>query len=178
MAKEQQAKKDLPLYKKNWFQNVIWVIALLIIFLVLRPFMQGDVVEGKAPNFIVETITGETINLEELQGKSVLVHFWATWCPICEIELKRVDKISEDHRVIKIATQSGSNKELLVYAAAKGINPANIVNDSSGKLMQLYGAKAVPANFIIDKDGYIRFIEVGYTTSFGLRVRLWALNWF
>ncbi len=56
------------------------------------------------------------------------------------------------------------------------MNTANILNDEDGSLMELFGAKAVPASFIIGPDGKIEFIEVGFSTGFGLKLRLWILK--
>jgi len=169
-------KSAISFFQKNWVQNIIWVIAFFILFLILRPFMQGDVAEGQAPSFIAETINKQQINLADYRGKPVLVHFWATWCPICEIELEGIEDIAKDYQVIKVATSSGSNQELINYANKNGMNTQNIINDADGELMKRYGAKAVPASFIIDKDGQIKFIEVGFTTSYGLKARLWSLE--
>lgn len=171
-----ESKETSSFFKKNWVQNSIWGIGFLIIFLILRPFMQGDVAEGIAPNFTTESITGQTINLTDYQGKPVLIHFWATWCPICELELDGIEAVAKDYQVIKIATSSGSNHELIEYAKKNGMALDNIVNDEDGELMRLYGAKAVPASFVVDETGQIQFIEVGFTTSYGLKARLWSLK--
>ncbi|MEJ2665466.1 MAG: protein disulfide oxidoreductase, partial [Spirochaetia bacterium] len=52
------------------------------------------------------------------------------------------------------------------------------INDITGKLAGLYGVTGVPSFFILDGKGQIRFIERGYTTSFGLRLRLMLANSF
>lgn len=169
-------EKKTSFLQKNWVQNLLWFAAMLAIFLVLRPYMQGEVAEGKAPNFVAASLTGKQIDLKNVQQKPVLIHFWATWCPICEVELEGIEEISKDYQVIKIATSSGSREELLNYAKTNNMNPDNIVNDQNGSLMKLYGAKAVPASFILDQKGNIQFIEVGFTTTLGLRLRLWSLD--
>ena len=48
-----------------------------------------------------------------------------------------------------------------------------MVNDPDGRLAGAWGVHAVPATFIVDTNGEIRFVEVGYTTGLGLRLRLW-----
>jgi thiol-disulfide isomerase/thioredoxin len=173
---KQQSTQYKAFFKKNWVQNILWLLALLAIFLVLRPFMQGDVAQGQAPSFIAKTITGETINLADFKGEPVLIHFWATWCPICELELDGIEEVAKSYKLIKIATNSGTDEELLAYAKENNMVASTIINDSDSKLMQLYGAKAVPASFMLDKNGEIKFIEVGFTTSYGLKTRLWSLK--
>jgi alkyl hydroperoxide reductase subunit AhpC len=56
-----------------------------------------------------------------------------------------------------------------------------VVNDAEGKISARWGVHAVPASFIIDTEGKIRYVEIGYTTGLGLRFRLWLASfkvWF
>ena len=48
-----------------------------------------------------------------------------------------------------------------------------VLLDTSGELATSFGVKGVPASFILDPNGEITFVESGYTTELGLRVRLW-----
>ncbi len=162
-------------FQKKWLKNSLTVLVFLGIFLLLRAFMQGDVIQGKAPTLQVQTITGNTLDLQALtqQGQPVLVHIWATWCPICDLTKGGVESVAKDYAVINIATQSGSDTELLAFASTNEMNPEIIVNDFDGQWMQIFGAKAVPASFIIAPNGNIAFVEVGFTSAWGLRLRLW-----
>ncbi len=169
--------KSLVFFRKNWVQNVIWVVLFLIVFLALRPFMQGDVIEGQVPYIQTESITSKAFDVQNLQ-KPYLIHFWATWCPICDTTQSGIEALAKDFPVINVATQSGDNEYLLAHAKENGMNPDLILNDKNGDLLRAFGARAVPASFIIDGEGNIRFIEVGFTTGVGLRLRFWWLNVF
>ncbi|WP_019894179.1 protein disulfide oxidoreductase [Hydrogenovibrio halophilus] len=160
-------------WQKHWVKNLLWMLVFLALFLLLRPFMQGDVVEGQAPDFAATTLEGEPVRLSDFKGQAVLVHFWATWCPICEFEIDGIETVAEHWPVINVATQSGSDQTLHDYADKHNMNPAHIVNDADGELFARYGAKAVPATFVVNPEGRIEFVEVGYSTSWGLRARLW-----
>ena len=48
-----------------------------------------------------------------------------------------------------------------------------VMLDTSGELAQSFGVKGVPASFILDTNGEITFVESGYSSELGLRVRLW-----
>ena len=144
----------------------------IALFLVARALMQGDPIEGKAPTISHINISGAAIPVDT--NKPTLIHFWATWCSVCELERSNIESlIEEGHQVLNIATQSGSNEELFAFAQANGMNPKHIINDEHGTLFQQFGARAVPASFFISPDGQIQFIEVGYTTTLGMRLRLW-----
>jgi thiol-disulfide isomerase/thioredoxin len=103
----------------------------------------------------------------------VLVHFWATWCSICRTEQSAIAAIAHDNpNVITLAMQSGSNEEIARYMKEQNID-FPVVNDLHGINSIAWGVHAVPASFIIAPDGRIHFVEVGYTTGIGLRLRLW-----
>lgn len=172
---EEQTSFWQTLWRKNWFKNLLTVILFIVVYLSVRPFMQGEVIHGQAPQMQVTSITGKQIDLQQLtaEGKPVLIHIWATWCPICDVTKGSIEAIAEDYAVINIATQSADDEQLLTYAKANDLNPDIIINDLDGQWMKTFGAKAVPADFIIDPNGDIAFVEVGFTTEWGLRIRLW-----
>ncbi len=166
--------KSIPtkLWQKGWVKNLLTVAVFIIAYLSLRPFMQGEVIHGQVPAIQLESITGEYIDLSQVE-QPTLIHLWATWCPICGVTKSSVESVAEDYRVLNIATQSGDDEQLLQYAKDNNMNPALIINDLDGELMTLFGAKAVPADFIISPGGEIKFVEVGFTSEIGLRLRLW-----
>ncbi|MBC7173859.1 MAG: protein disulfide oxidoreductase [Polyangiaceae bacterium] len=114
---------------------------------------------------------GALIELARAPGEPVLVHFWATWCGVCRAEEGTIDALADDHRVITIATQSGGAAEVGRYLSERGLDFPTVV-DPHGEIARRWGVSAFPTSFVIDADGAIRNIEVGYTTSLGLRARL------
>ncbi|WP_319380854.1 protein disulfide oxidoreductase [Thiomicrorhabdus sp.] len=168
-------EKQPSFWQKNWVKNLLTFGLFITILLILRPYMQGDVIQGKAPDLKLTSLSGQSIDLykELAEGEPVLIHIWATWCPICKFSRDSVESLSEDHKVISIVTQSGNSAEIQAYVQEHQLNPDHLFIDADGKLMQLFGAKGVPADFIIDEEGNIDFVEVGFTTSLGLKLRLW-----
>jgi alkyl hydroperoxide reductase subunit AhpC len=67
---------------------------------------------------------------------------------------------------------SGLTNEVKQYMKEQGIDFPTL-NDPDGSISAAWGVHAVPASFIIAPDGKIQFVEVGYTTEIGLRLRLW-----
>lgn len=161
------------LWQNKWFNNGVWLVGFFIIYLILRPVMQGEVVRDIAPNFSAQNLAGETLQLADFQGKPVLIHFWATWCSICTFSRDGVEKLGKNYQILTIATQSGDLEEMQNYAQQHGLNPQTTLLDPDGKIFKAYGARAVPADFIINKQGEIEFVEVGFSSSWGLRLRLW-----
>lgn len=174
MEQTQNAKSS-KLWHKAWFKNLLTVLVFIAVFFALRPFMQGDVLEGQAPKLQLTSLNGQTLDLQKMndEGEVVLIHIWATWCPICKFSRDGIEDIAADYKVISIATQSGDDEQLLSYARQHQMNADYLVNDLDGSLATQFGAKAVPADFVITPDGEIAFVEVGLTSSIGLRLRLW-----
>lgn len=167
--------ENTTFWKRSWMKNLLTVILFVALYLAVRPFMQGDVIEGHAPTLKLESLSGEVLDLQAMnaQGEPVLIHIWATWCPICTFSRDGIENIAADHKVISIATQSGDDEQLLNYAKEHQMNTSLIVNDLDGAIAKQFGAKGVPADFVIAPDGNIEFVEVGVTSSIGLRLRLW-----
>ena len=67
---------------------------------------------------------------------------------------------------------SGTQEAVVKYMRDQGI-AFPVVNDPDGSLSAKWGVHAVPASFIIAPDGRVRFVEVGYTTGVGIKLRLW-----
>ncbi len=68
--------------------------------------------------------------------------------------------------------QSGHAEEISHYLDQRALD-LRVIADPDGDIARRWGVPAVPASFIIDSDGQIRFRRIGYTTGFGLRARLW-----
>ena len=129
----------------------------------IRFWQQRDIVAGAAPS-----LPGVI-----WQKRPTLVHFWATWCPICKTEQGSIEDLAKDYpNTITIAMQSGEAVAVSKFMREQSLN-FPVVNDADGSISQAWGVHAVPASFIVDGAGQIRFVEVGYTTSWGLRLRLW-----
>lgn len=105
-------------------------------------------------------------------NKPLVVHFWATWCPICALEEKNIQNLSKDYEVVTVAVQSGSNEKISKYLKKNNLS-FNVVNDEFSNLAQQFNIKAFPTTFIYDKNQNLKFSEVGYTSNFGLKLRVW-----
>jgi thiol-disulfide isomerase/thioredoxin len=105
-------------------------------------------------------------------AKATLVVFWASWCPVCKAEEGNIAAVATDRPVVSVAMQSGDAAAVSKHLKERGIALPAIV-DESGALAADWRVRGVPAHFIVDPAGNIRFRVVGYATTLGLRVRLW-----
>ena len=159
--------------KSKWRSIAIEVLLFIAIVAVIPAWQQRDMISGAAPALQGVTLAGQPYKLPAHPDHPVLVHFWATWCPVCRAEQGSITAIAHDNPdVISVAMQSGKPDEVARYMHEQGIVfPA--INDADGSISAAWGVHGVPASFIIAPDGQIRFVEVGYTTGLGLRLRLW-----
>lgn len=159
-------------FNKKVYRWIVEITLILIVLSAARFWMQRDVVSGVAPNISAFMLDGQYFDLYKHKTRPVLVHFWATWCPVCKLEQSNINNIAKDYSVITIAMQSGGNEDLSRFLKDEKLT-FNVINDDSGLLSKKYNIRGVPISFIINKKNEIEFVEVGYTTELGLRARLW-----
>ncbi|WP_304544213.1 redoxin family protein [Sulfurimonas microaerophilic] len=107
--------------------------------------------------------------------KPLLIHFWATWCPTCKLESSNIELLSKYYNVVTIAVNSGSDYEVHSYLKERDLN-FKVVNDTNSELSKIFNIQAYPTTFIYDKKQNLVFGEVGYTSTFGLFLRMWWVD--
>jgi len=159
----------------RWRRRAIEALILVVVIVGIRAWQQRDVVSGSAPSLAGKLLDGSACVLPD--RRPVLVHFWATWCPVCSAEQGSIQSIAQgDYAVVTVAMQSGSPADVAKHLAEQRLD-FPVLNDPDGRVSAAWGVHAVPASFIVDRDGRIRFVEIGYTTEIGLRLRLWLAGW-
>ncbi len=153
------------------------LLIMLLLLLAVEAFLTRESVGSVASAIDTTTIEGQHFSLHQYRGKPAVVHFWATWCPICELEQGMVNRLASEVPMITVAMQSGTPAEVRDYLKQQGVDYP-VVNDERGGLSAQYGVKAVPASFILDGEGRVRFATRGYTTGWGLYIRLWLAGLF
>jgi thiol-disulfide isomerase/thioredoxin len=137
----------------------------------IRFFQTRGMPSGPAPALAGTNLAGEMVSIEEFRGEPVVVYFWASWCGVCKAIAGNVDSLAERTKVIRVAVQSGPAEK--VAAALDPHTPGieRVIVDADGTLAAAWGVGAFPTLFWLDGDSAIRFTEVGYTSSLGMRAR-------
>jgi len=164
--------EKLKYFYSGWRKIVLELLLILVLIVAVRAYQQRDVVTGAAIPLTGQLMDGSVINWNAYKGKPLLLHFWATWCPVCKIEEDSVQSISEDYNVLTVSSWSDDTE---AYMKAKGLS-FKTLEDNDGVWAKHYGIKGVPASFIINSNGKIEFIETGYSSEIGLRLRLWWIE--
>ena len=167
-----EASVTPPQRGRRWWRYAGEALVLLLLLVGVHLWQIRDLPTGLAPPLEGVLLDGSATTLTGMRGQPVLVHFWATWCPVCKLEQGSIAALARDHHVISIAMQSGLKEEVLDHLKRNDLT-FPVINDPDAVHAQRWNVRGVPTSFIIDRAGGIRFIEVGYTTEMGLRLRLW-----
>jgi peroxiredoxin len=115
----------------------------------------------EAPNFALTNPNGEEVALQSLRGKYVLIDFWASWCRPCREENPNVVKMYKKfkNKPFEILGVSLDNDK---FKWTQAIDKDGLiwkhVSDLKGwesSAAELYKVSAIPATYLIDKDGKI-----------------------
>ena len=114
----------------------------------------------QAPEVAFASIKGETIALNSLRGKVVLINFWATDCAVCVKEMPAIAATYEKFQArgfetIAVAMRHDPPNYVLAYAEKNRL-PFKVVFDPIGAHAKAFGdVRLTPTSFLIDKRGAI-----------------------
>ena len=119
---------------------------------------EGD----RLPDLEAFTLEGE---IPDLEGRVVLVDFWASWCAPCKASFPALDEIEAPYRDqglvvlgVNVDTDSKAFEKFM-----KRMKPGfSIVRDSSQKVVADAGVETMPSSFLVGRDGVIRSVHSGY----------------
>jgi len=118
-----------------------------------------------APAFTLTTSEGEQISLDDMGGKVVFLDFWATWCGPCKESLPAIKKIAKDFAGQPLVVVSISvDRDDVAWKTFIEKNQMTWTQyrDANGALANAYGAQSIPRTFMIDMDGALQSVKVGW----------------
>ncbi|WP_342512960.1 redoxin domain-containing protein [Sporosarcina sp. FSL K6-1522] len=121
------------------------------------------------PDFELTTIAGETVKLSDLQGKKVVLNFWASWCGPCKAEMPHMEKFYKKHKdeenveiiaVNLLSVEKQGMQGVEQFIDAYGLT-FPIPLDEDGAIMDAYQVMTIPTTFMLGTDGTIVHKIVG-----------------
>ncbi|MEK4228463.1 peroxiredoxin family protein [Solibacillus sp. FSL H8-0538] len=129
-----------------------------------------------APDFTLTTLAGEEVTLSELQGKKVVLNFWATWCPPCKAEMPHMqdyyEKYADKDNVEIVAvnlTYSNKPVEKVQQFVDSFELTFPILLEEKESVSKTYEILSIPSTFIIDTEGKIQHQILGPLNQSTLR---------
>ena len=120
----------------------------------------GDI--NKAPDFTLTAMNDSMYTLSKLEGKVVLINFWATWCGPCRMEIPEFNEMHKSYHekgleILGISV-SDNKKQLKNFAKSFAVDYPLLYGGARemNKIMKDYGGVyAVPSSFLVGKNGNI-----------------------
>ncbi len=161
-----------------------------LMILIFIPFAFAQRVGKEADNFRLLNDKNELITLDEFKGKPILLNFWATWCPPCIEELPMFEELSKQlniegqeavFNVVLVNNNEDYNfaipflrEELKISLPNAAFAPSseqrasfksqNIELDKGAEIIRNYRVRGMPTTMVIDADGIVRDVWVGFLT--------------
>jgi peroxiredoxin len=116
-----------------------------------------SIVDKKAPDFCLEGLNGEKVQLKALKGRIIFLNFWATWCGPCKKEMPSMEVLYQQFKernfvFLTISLDFGGQEPVRKFIENHRYQ-FPVLLDSSGKTLDLFEINKIPTTLIIDKNG-------------------------
>jgi cytochrome c biogenesis protein CcmG, thiol:disulfide interchange protein DsbE len=171
--------------KARWLRFSIPLAVVPVLLLLAYGFwtnpreIPSPLIGKPAAKFTLTSFTGASLSLEQYRGRVVMLNFWASWCrPACYEEAPVVERAWQAYRdkgVVVLGidvqdTDEGAQKFIAQFQQTFPNAP-----DPGGRVAVDYGVYGVPETFFVDRQGRVRFKQVGELTDAVARERLETL---
>lgn len=146
----------------------------------IRRQLEFDMIKRSVPAFSLRKMDSSLVTLESLKGKVVVLDFWATWCVPCKRSFpamqQAMDLYRNDTSVVFLFVDTWESlppakrvAEISKFLDANGFKFQVLLDEPAGsnsrtyKLASALGVEGIPTKFILDRNGEIRFMSVGFT---------------
>jgi len=139
---------------------------LMSLPIVATPALQILEPRVEAPDFVLSDLGGKYHQLSALQGKVVVINFWATWCPPCLGELpslQRLWKKYEQRNFLLLAVSVDDEPASLTRFVRRFRSPLTfpVLSDTELQTARFWPLKGLPTSFVVDKEGKVAVIVHG-----------------
>jgi thiol-disulfide isomerase/thioredoxin len=119
-----------------------------------------------APDFELQDCKGDPVALDDYQGRPLVLNFWATWCPPCQMEIPALSsyaRANPDVSVVGVAIDSGSADHMPQLRTQLDISYEIYAADNA--IVRAYGVRGLPTTVVIDGAGQVVATHTGPVTE-------------
>jgi peroxiredoxin len=124
---------------------------------------------GPAPDFTLHSVGGSNLRLKEQRGQVVLLNFWATWCGPCREEMPHLNRLYEKYRssgFLLLGVNVDEDARNAAGTSSKMGLQFPVLLDTDKKVSRLYELSTMPSTVLIDRDGRVRYVHLGYKVGY------------
>jgi len=119
-----------------------------------------------AVEYAASTLDGQEVTLASLRGEVVLLNLWATWCVPCRQETPYLESVYEEKHdrgleIVGISMDTGDAAEAVAAFVNDFKVTYTILHDPQMRGLELYQVIGLPATFLIDREGVLRWMRYG-----------------
>jgi thiol-disulfide isomerase/thioredoxin len=160
---------------RTWRKSLLEILIFVAILLAVVWYQQREmlVADGSVtiPDHQFVNLDGATKPLLD-NDKPTLVYFFAPWCKVCYWSINNVDELNpEQVNVVKVALSFQNLEEVEQFIGETGTDRSNVLLGTRSTAHE-FQISAFPSVYIIDSKGTIVGRSVGYSTEFGMKVKL------
>jgi cytochrome c-type biogenesis protein len=127
---------------------------------------RGPRLGAPATEYVAVTLDGDSVSLGSLRGEVVLLNLWATWCGPCRTETPYLQSLYEERsadgfRIVGVSLDVGNDTEQIAQFVEEFGVTYTILHDPQMRGMDLYQVLGLPATFLIDREGVLRWMRYG-----------------
>jgi len=154
----------------------LFLVLILALGLRLDPHeIPSPLINKPAPNFLLSQLHAPdvTVSPQDMKGQVWLLNVWASWCESCRQEHALLMDLSSQHLVTIIGLNYKDTRLNGINALRELGNPYQLsAFDADGRVGIDFGVYGVPETFLIDKNGVIRYKQIGVLTPEVIKEKL------
>ncbi|MBI3592077.1 MAG: TlpA family protein disulfide reductase [Nitrospirae bacterium] len=152
--------------------HFILIASIVFVFFSCAKSEKGAVGNSDAaPSFVLADLKSNKVSLSDYKGRIVMLEFFASWCPPCQVSAPDIKSVYEKYRdrgfvVLAISIDKGTDAAAAAgfFMREFGLSYPALIDD--GEVSRRYGVVSIPTSFIIDRQGKVRSKHIGLSPDF------------
>jgi thiol-disulfide isomerase/thioredoxin len=162
--------------KKSLVASAILILSAIMLSSCARPPSEPEEmlqIGRAAPNFKLPALNGGEVSLDQYRGRIVMLDFWATWCGPCRMTMPLLERLQKEYpdNLVLLAINLQEPKDIVLdYVRKQGIH-SRVLLDEQGSVGEIYGTGSIPMHVLVDKDGIVRHVQIGFNPRMSSQLR-------